>query len=125
MSSIFGITISSSSPEIVACQVFLPRGPTAFQSGWMVTRFIPGILKTNKIVVSAAINPPNIQVSATLDTIRDKPRIAVLIGRVDPSDRKVVEISREQEGDELTIYWNDWKIGDIEWSGKKLGQLKK
>jgi len=41
------------------------------------------------------------------------------------SDRKVVEISREQEGDELTIYWNDWKIGDIEWSGKKLGQLKK
>lgn len=125
MSNIFKIVIPSNTPEVSSCEVLLPGGPDAFGTGWMVTKFVPNIFEIKKVIASIAINIPNIQISATLDLIKEKPRIVVSLGKKDPIDEKVVEISSKDMGpNELTVYWNDWKIGDVEWSGKKLEVLQ-
>lgn len=126
MSEPFKITIQSSAPEIVSCEVFLSGGQSSYETGWMVTKFVSGILKTGKVVSSIALNPPNIQVSATLDTTKEHPRIAVLVGIKNPMDRKVVEISNQggNGGHELTVFWNNWIIGDVKWSGESLRELE-
>lgn len=126
MNKPFRIEIKSNSPEVSLCEVFLSNGSSNFETGWMNTEFIPNILNSGKIVASAAINIPNIQVTATLDPTKQKPRVAVLLGKIDPMDRKIVEIediSNSNDKSSLAVFWKDWKITEVRWNDNKLLEI--
>ena len=44
--------IPSSCPEIKLCEICLPKGANIFDSGWMVTKFIPNAFQNKKVIVS-------------------------------------------------------------------------
>lgn len=125
MNKPFRIEIKSNSPEISLCEVFLSNGSSSFETGWMNTEFIPNILNSGKIIASTAINIPNIQVTATLDPTKQKPRVVVLLGKVDPVDRRIVEINKVQNDNKnsLVVFWKNWKITEIRWNDNKLSEI--
>jgi len=122
----FRIQIPSSCPQINLCEVFLSEGKDIFESGWMVTKLIPNAFMNRQIIVSSAINKPNIQISATMDSTKKPFRIAVLLGKIEPIDRKIYQVFsfKHNEEAELVIYWNDWEIQKAEWNGVRLKTFK-
>lgn len=126
MAKEFRIQIPSSCPEIDLCEVLLPKGKDQFDTGWMVTRLISNAFADNKIIVSAAVNPPNIQINATMDSTKTPLRVAVLLGKTEPLDRKIFEVThfKSKEKVELVVYWSDWKIQKAEWNGIELIHFK-
>lgn len=122
----FRIQIPSSCPEIDLCEIYLPKGKDCFDTGWMVTKLIPNAFTKNKVIASAAVNPPNIQITATMDPTKAPLRIAVLLGKTEPMDRKIFEVAhfKPKEKAELVVYWRDWKIQKAEWNGIELRNFK-
>ncbi|MBL7150857.1 hypothetical protein ISS86_02920 [Candidatus Microgenomates bacterium] len=122
----FRIQIPSSSPEIDLCEVYLAKGKDNFDSGWLVTKLIPNAFINRQIIISAAINKPNIQISATMDSTKKPFRIAILLGKIEPIDRKIYQVFnfKYNEEGELAVYWNNWEIQKAEWNGVRLKTFK-
>ena len=122
----FRIQIPSDCPQIDLCEIFLPKGKDNFDTGWMVTKLVPNAFINKQIIVSVAMNKPSIQISATMDSTKKPLRIAILLGKMKPIDRKIYETFnfKHNEKAELVVHWNDWEIKKAEWNGVKLKIFK-
>jgi hypothetical protein len=117
----FSISLPKGAPETGSCEIFLPKGRSNFETGWIVMEFKPEALDQGKVIGNGAVNMPNIQITATLDSTGPKTKLNVLLGNENPLDQKNIVLDKKNDQmHNLQINWENWKITNVEWDNEKV-----